>query len=107
MRILYAAQTGVAPPTFVLRDLPRLLLDQVPVRPVHDVPDRTESVVEPDRELFTVVDLSTVWVIGNVAEPGSFGIFKRMGTSWTKLPGAAVRIAVNLLGQDKRKKSFP
>lgn len=40
----------------------------------------------------------TVWVIGNIAETGGYGLYKKSGTSWTKVSGGALRIAVDPQG---------
>ena len=41
----------------------------------------------------------TVWNIGTIAEGGGYGIFKYNGTSFTKVPGGAVRCAVDPQGK--------
>jgi hypothetical protein len=41
----------------------------------------------------------SVWVIGNVPEPGGYGIYYWNGSSWVKVEGGAVRISVGPGGQ--------
>lgn len=42
----------------------------------------------------------TAWIIGNVAEPGGYGIWRSTdkGASWNKVPGGAIRVAVDPAG---------
>lgn len=41
----------------------------------------------------------TVWVIGSQAVPGGFNILRRSGSTWSVVPGGAVRIAVDPSGK--------
>lgn len=41
----------------------------------------------------------TAWVIGSQAVPGGFNILRRTGTTWTVVPGGALRIAVDPTGK--------
>jgi murein DD-endopeptidase MepM/ murein hydrolase activator NlpD len=40
----------------------------------------------------------SLWVIGNNVEPNGYGIYQRTANTWKKVPGSALRIAVNPQG---------
>jgi hypothetical protein len=40
----------------------------------------------------------SVWIISNTAESGGYAIYRLSGNVWTKIPGSAVRIAVDTSG---------